>query len=144
MASRKQRKRMQKERRHEYETVWVDGEGNELEEPPDDAPAPARASRSDGKKKPQQKRPQRSSRARTTRTPLLPSWRRAAKRSLILGAVIFALFAIVNSKGGKSGYASAALLAVIYTLLFIPFTYYVDRFAYRRFQRKTGEQPRKR
>ena len=43
MPSRKQRKRVQKGRRHEYETVWVDSEGNELDEPPDDLPArPAR------------------------------------------------------------------------------------------------------
>ncbi len=36
MATRKQRKRMQKERRHEYENVWVDPDGNELEEPPEE------------------------------------------------------------------------------------------------------------
>src|SRR5438067_1310697 len=40
MPTRKQRRRAQKERRHEYETVWVDDEGNELEEPPEDAVAP--------------------------------------------------------------------------------------------------------
>ena len=132
---------MQKERRHEYETVWVDGEGNDLEEPPDDAPAPARAtSKSDAKAK--QRPQQRSSRA--TRTPLPPSWRRAAKRAGLLGVVIFVLFAILGSKGGKQNYASALLLAVLYTALFVPFTYYVDRFAYNRWQRKTAEQPKKR
>ena len=35
MPTRKQRRRALKERRHEYETVWVDSEGNELAEPPD-------------------------------------------------------------------------------------------------------------
>jgi len=55
MATRKQRKRSQKERRHEYETVWVDAEGNELEEPPDDLVEPApRQKRANGQK-PQQK-----------------------------------------------------------------------------------------
>src|SRR4051812_49710693 len=33
------RSRALKERRHEYETVWVDSEGNELEEPPEEASA---------------------------------------------------------------------------------------------------------
>lgn len=143
MPTRKQRKRALKERRHEYETVWVDEEGNELEEPPNDAPMPARDSKAKAPaKKNQAQRNQRSNRA--TRTPLPPSWRRAAKRALILGAVIFVLFAIVGSKGGKQNYLSALLLAVLYTALFIPFTYYVDRFAYRRWQRRMGEPPTKR
>ena len=141
MPTRKQRKRSQKERRHEYETVWVDEEGNELEEPPDDVVEPAPREKRTGGKKPQQKRAQQS---RATRTPLAPSWRRAAKRSLILGAVIFVLFAILSSKGGKHNYTSALLLAVLYTGLFVPFTYYVDRFTYRRWQRKSGEPPKKR
>ena len=31
-------------------------------------------------------------------------------------------------------YAGAALAAVLYTALFVPFTYFLDRFAYRRWQ----------
>ncbi len=128
---------MQKERRHEYETVWVDSEGNELEEVPDDvAPAPR-------DRKPQQKRPAKAG-SRSTKTALPPSWRRAAKRSLILGAVIFVMFALLfKSKNGQHQYAAAVAFAVFYTALFIPFTYYIDRFTYRRAQRK-GEQPTKR
>jgi len=144
MPTRKQRKRIQKERRHEYETVWVDGEGNELEEPPDDVATPARERRQDGKK-PEQKRPQQRSSRPATRPPAEPSWRRSAKRSLILGVVIFAMFAILSkSKNGQHQYASALFLSVLYTALFIPFTYYFDRFIYRRWQRREGEQPRKR
>ena len=45
MPTRKQRRRAVKERRHEYETVWVDGEGNELEEPPEDAAVPEKRDR---------------------------------------------------------------------------------------------------
>jgi len=137
MPTRKQRKRIQKERRHEYETVWVDGEGNELEEPPEEAPAPVRERRADTKKPQQKRQPQRSS--RTGRPdPLPPSWRRASKRSLILGAVVFAFFGFVqrNVVAGLS-------LAVIYTALFIPFTYGLDRFAYRRWQRRNGQLPPK-
>ena|SRR5579859_1433627 len=143
MPTRKQRKRMQKERRHEYETVWVDSEGNELEEPPDDVARPAPERRQDGTK-PQPKRPQQRS-SRATRTPLPPSWRRAAKRSFLLGAVIFVMFALlIRSKNGQHQYGSALFLAVLYTALFTPFTYGLDRFAYRRWQRKIGEQPKKR
>jgi hypothetical protein len=137
MPSRKQRRRAQKERRHEYETVWVDAEGKELEEPPEDLPA-APEKRNNGKPKAQ---PQRGGRA--GRVPPPPSWERAARRSLILGAVIFALFFVLGAKNGGHNIASALGLAGLYTLLFIPFTYFLDRFAYNRFQRRAGQQGQK-
>lgn len=144
MPTRKQRRRAQKERRHEYETVWVDEEGNELEEPPDDAFAPAaREKRSDGKSKSQSKGQPRN--ARAVRTPPPPSWRRAARRSLILGVVIMVLFYAINSKSSGSHRLEVSLItALLYTALFIPFTFYVDRFTYRRWQRSQGTQAKKR
>jgi hypothetical protein len=140
MPSRKQRRRAQKERRHEYETVWVDAEGNELEEPPEDAVSAAAAKRDGAKPKIQQQ--QRGGRA--GRVPQPPSWERAARRSLILGAVIFALFLVLGSKSGSHNIPSALGLAGLYTLLFIPFTYFLDRFAYTRFQRRVEQQGQKR
>src|SRR5437763_7164723 len=122
MPTRKQRKRLQKGRRHEGEKVWIHPDGTASAEPPEDFVEPSpREKRADGKK-PQQKGTQQRS---STRTPLPPSWRRAARRSVLLGAVIFVLFALLNSNKGSNGYLSALLLAVLYTLLFIPFTYYV-------------------
>jgi hypothetical protein len=139
MPSRKQRRRAQKERRHEYETVWVDEEGNELEEPPEDAVAASTAKRDGAKPKAQQR--QRGGRG--GRVPSPPSWERAARRSLILGAVIFALFFVLGSKNGGHNVLSALGLAGLYTLLFIPFTYFLDRFAYTRFQRRAEQQGQK-
>jgi hypothetical protein len=138
MPSRKQRRRAQKERRHEYETVWLDAEGNELEEPPEDLPAATEKRGNNGKPKAQ---PQRGGRA--GRVPSPPSWERAARRSLILGAVIFALFFVLGAKNGGHNIASALGLAGLYTLLFIPFTYFLDRFAYNRFQRRAEQQGQK-
>jgi len=147
MPTRKQRRRAAKEKRHEYETVWVDAEGNELEEPPEEAPGPER----DGRKprpEPAQTGKPRGRGGRAARVPPAPSWQRAAKRALLLGAVVFALFYL---SGGKSGnrLLSALGLAAIYTALFVPFTYAIDRFAYQRWQRREqaeGKQkpPRKR
>ncbi|HZT54484.1 MAG TPA: hypothetical protein VE995_08890, partial [Gaiellaceae bacterium] len=91
MPTRKQRRRAEKGRRHEYEVVWVDAEGNELPEPPETVTAPPEkrnGARPKSKAAPQQR--QRG--GRPVRVPPPPSWRRAARRSLILGAVIFALF----------------------------------------------------
>jgi hypothetical protein len=139
MPSRKQRRRAQKERRHEYETVWVDAEGNELEEPPEDLPA-APEKRDNGKPKP---KAQQQGGGRAGRVPPPPSWERAARRSLILGAVIFALFFILGSKNGGNNVATSLGLAGLYTLLFIPFTYFLDRFAYNRYQRRAGQSGQK-
>ena len=128
---------MQKERRHEYETVWVDAEGNDLEEPPEDAEA--KPEKRDGAKpKPKAKAAQQ--RGRTIRVPPPPSWQRAAKRALIVGTVIFVFIFLVGSRNGGHSFASAFLLAVVYTALFVPFQYVLDRFAHNRWQRRADEQ----
>ncbi|HET7568592.1 MAG TPA: hypothetical protein VFJ91_11400 [Gaiellaceae bacterium] len=137
MPSRKQRRRAAKEKRHEYETVWVDAEGNELEQPPDelarddaDRRETKSAAKADSKSKPQQQRG-----GRAVRTPPEPSWRRAGRRSLLLGVVVFALFYLTSRKNGGSVYTIAGI-AILYTALFIPFTYAIDRFAYTRYLRR--------
>jgi hypothetical protein len=141
MPTRKQRRRAQKERRHEYETVWVDEEGNELEEPPEEQEPVAASEKRDGvKPKPKAKQQQRG--GRPVRVPPPPSWQRAVKRSLIIGAAIFAFFFIL-SKNGQHNLGTALALAVVYTVLFIPFTYTIDRFSYNRWQRRAEEQGQK-
>jgi hypothetical protein len=139
MPTRKQRRRAQKERRHEYETVWVDEEGNELEEPPEELVA-ASDKRDGAKPKPKQAQ-QRG--GRPVRVPPPPSWQRAAKRSAILGAVIFVLFYMLGSKKGNHNLGGALALAAVYTALFIPFTYVIDRFAHNRWQRRAEQQGQK-
>ena|SRR6266550_513855 len=138
MPTRKQRRRAKKERRHEYETVWVDAEGNELDEPPEElATTPAR--RDTPKSKPKAKATQQRG-GRQIRVPPPPSWQRAAKRAAILGAVVFVFIYLVGAKNGGHNPASALLLALIYTLLFVPFQFTIDRFAYNRWQRRADAQ----
>ncbi len=141
MPTKKQRRRAQKERRHEYETVWVDSEGNELEEPPEEIVAEPQKD-DNGKPKAKAKQPQQQQRGgRRVRVPPPPSWQRAARRSAILGAVVFALFYLVNSKSsGGNRFASALEIGVIYTALFIPFTYYMDRWTHSRWQKRAQQQ----
>lgn len=140
MPTRKQRRRALKERRHEYETVWVDAEGNELEESPEGREAAPREKRNGAKPKPKAA-PQRGGRA--GREPPAPSWRRAARRSLILGVVIFAFFYLAGSKG-QHNLGSALLISLLYTAIFIPFSFMIDRFAHNRWLRRTGQQDPKR
>jgi hypothetical protein len=140
MPTRTQRRRVQKGRRHEYETVWVDAEGNELEEPPEDAVA-APEKRTNGSKPKAKAAPQRG--GRTGRVPQAPSWRRAAKRSLLLGVGIFVVVYISNASHGGNRTITALGFAALYTLLFIPLTFTMDRWTHNRFQRRAAEQGQK-
>jgi hypothetical protein len=137
MPTRKQRRRDAKQKRHEYEYVYVDSEGNELEELPEGfEPEPDRsAGRSNGKPaQPAKAKPkaQQQRGGRSVRTPQPPSWRRATRRGLILGAFALVFFAVLS----KGHYVTAVPFAIGYTILFIPFTYAMDRFAYGRWQRR--------
>ena len=99
MPSRKQKRREAKSKRHEYEFVYLDSEGNELEEPPEELVAPAKAkASSNGSKAAAPKRAAQPARSRG-REPQPPSWQRAGKRALILGAVVFVLFAFTQQEG---------------------------------------------
>ena len=143
MPTRKQRRRAEKERRHEYETVWVDEEGNDLDEPPEDLVAATPEQRENGKPKTKAKaQPQRGD--RPVRVPPEPSWRRATKRSLIIGVALFAVIYLLGSKNGSHTFASALLLAAIYTAIFIPAQFTIDRFAHNRWQRRADQQAAKR
>ena len=141
MPTRKQRRRELKAKRHEYETVWVDAEGNELEEPPEEVAA--EPDKRDGTKpKPKAKTTQQRG-GRPIRVPPPPSWQRAAKRAVIIGAVIFAFIYIAGAKNGGHSLGSALFLAGIYTLIFIPFQYAIDRFSHNRWQRRAEQQGQK-
>jgi hypothetical protein len=131
MPTRKQRRREAKERRHEYETVWVDSEGNELEEPPEEALA-ERPRRDDRPKAKQQ--PQRG--GRPTRVPQPPSWRRSIRRSAIWVVVLAVLIVWLQSRSKNPNYGSAVVIAGVYVLLFPVMTYWIDRMMYRRYQAK--------
>jgi len=134
MPTRKQRRREAKAKRHEYEFVYVDAEGRELEEPPEELEAEPklRDERRNGSPPQAKKAPQQPRRG-ARRVPQPPSWQRAFRRAGLLGVVVFVLFSF-TAKSRSGGYVSAAALAALYTALFIPFTYMLDRFAYRRWQ----------
>ena len=131
MPTRKQKRREAKTKRHDYEIVYVDDQGNEVEPAPEELEAAKaeRPERRNGAKPTAGKKPA----SRSGRTPPPPTWRRSFRRAALLGIVVFFLFAL-GARGKTGGYASAAGLAVLYTALFVPFTYAIDRFAYRRWE----------
>jgi hypothetical protein len=131
MPTRKQKRRELKSKRHDYEFVYLDGEGNELDEVPEELEQPKKE-RTNGSKPAAGKRAAQPARrgGRGSRQPPVPSWNRALKRGAMLGAVVLVLF----SFGAKGNIVSVIPLALLYTALFVPFTFYIDRFAYKRWQ----------
>jgi len=135
MPTRKQKRREAKSKRHEYEFVYVDSEGQEVEAPPEES-----KSRNGSKPAAARKKQVQGSARSPRRVPQPPSWQRAGRRALILGAVVFVLFSMLNK---NHNYLGALLAAVIYTALFIPFTYVLDRFTYQRWQARQQAPTRK-
>jgi hypothetical protein len=138
MPTRKQKRREAKTKRHDYEFVYLDGEGNELDEVPEELlqPKKSRTESTNGVAAGKKAVPQQRG-GRGGRVPPVPSWNRAVKRGALLGVVVFALFSLT----AKGNYASVLPLAFLYTLLFVPFTYFIDRFAYRRWQARQAGAP---
>jgi hypothetical protein len=130
MPSRKQRRRRAKDRRHEYEYVYVDDSGHEIEHPPEDdrKREPARTkSAASGKK------------TAGLREVKPPSWQRSLRRSALFFPLFFIVFSLVN-KG--SAVEIRVLSSLAYSALFIPLTYLMDRTAYRTYLRRSGQQPK--
>jgi hypothetical protein len=131
MPTRKQKRRDLKSKRHDYEFVYVDGEGNELDEVPEEI-VEQKKERTNGAKPATATKKQPPQRGR--RVPQPPSWTRAAKRSALFGVALVVLF----SFGNKGNIVKAVPTAVAFTLFYIPIMYYIDRMAYRRWQARQG------
>jgi hypothetical protein len=142
MPTKKQRRRRQKDRRHDYEFVYVDDEGREVEVDPEEleqAP-PRRNGKRDAKRQPQKGRD-----GRPVRQVAPPSWNKVGKRALIFFPLIFLAFSFVNS---NQPIGTRLLVTVVYTAFFLPFMYLMDRAMYRSYLKRTGQpapprQPRK-
>jgi hypothetical protein len=126
MPSRKQRRRRAKERRHEWEEVWVDDEGNEIEAPPDEEASPRRAA----------KRTSTPARRQTgMRTVQPPSWRRIGKRALIFAPLMLLTVSFLSSELDWPG---RILQTTFLLAFFLPFSYAMDALMYRMYVRRGG------
>ena len=66
------------------------------------------------------------------------SWTRSAKRGVIFFPLFLLVFSLV-SRG--SSYWSHIEVSFLYTVLFIPLTYLIDRTAYRTYMKRSGRLP---
>jgi hypothetical protein len=132
--TRKQRRRQQKRRRHEYEEVYVDAEGNVVDV--DEADEPEPSGRRNGRTAARPARAARSSRAGRTIQP--PSVRRALKRGLIFGPIMFILISILPG-GNEITLLARVVNTLMLLLIFLPFSYVMDTVTYRLWLRRTGQ-----
>ena len=118
MATKKQRRRRAKEHRHDY--VWVDDEGNEVD-PEGGASTEKRAERTSASR----------------RDPQAPSWQRTLKRGAIFAPIMFGTVLLLSPEQPMATKITQTLLIVA---IFIPFSYFLDRFFYRTAQRRAARQ----
>jgi hypothetical protein len=126
--NRKQRRRREKDFRHDVRVYEVDEEGNEvpISELRTQEPEKAKPASTNGKGK------SRSS-GRPPREVSPPSWERAIKRGGLMGAGMLLVFVFVLRSGAI---AQRIGIGVFYAVAFIPLTYWVDRTSYRTYQRR--------
>jgi len=137
MASQKQRRRRAKEKRHEYDLVEIDAEGNETvlssselktESPPR---SPAKKSQPKGAAK------QRYGRG----TPQPPSWQRVVKRGAIFAPIFFATVLLL---AGDSLKWQGAIVQTLFLLaVFVPFSYFMDRLVWRSHEKRQARNATK-
>jgi hypothetical protein len=128
MPSRKQIRRQQKLKRHEYEEVYVDEAGRELD--PEEAQeligAPSPKAAKAAKRQPAGRQP---------RTIEPPSMRRTLKRGLLF----FPLMLVTVILLGKDlTLATQITQTLVLMAFFLPFSYFMDTMMFRAYQRRLG------
>ena len=115
--------------------MYVDEEGNEVEVDADQVEAERAASRN-GRAKP-------NPRAAAAAGPRIqpPSWRRVGKRGLIFAPLMF-LTVMLTSRDATT--VQQVLMTVWLLAIFLPFSYFMDSFVYRRYVKRTGGDPSRR
>ena len=118
--------------RHDYDLVTYDEEGNEVKvQATDLRPEKAKPDKGSEKGKGRSR-----STSRSTRVPPQPSWRRSFRRGGMWGGVMLVVI-ILFFKGQSLG--SRLAIGALYAALFVPLTYWIDRFAYRNYERRNSK-----
>ena len=129
MASKKQQRRRQKLQRHEWEEVYVDDEGNELD--PDEAEQLVATGSARKASKPK------AAAGDNRRGLEPPSWRKTFRRGLIFFPLMLLVIFLLSPE-------LTTVQKVINTLVlmafFLPFSYFMDSMMWRSMQRRLARQ----
>jgi len=129
MASQKQRRRRAKEKRHAYDLVEIDAEGNEtvltasdVNAPPAKSPAKGKAAKGEPKAKSGRGAPQ------------PPSWPRVLKRGAIFAPIFLATVLLLA--GNRLTFVGAVIQTLFLLAVFVPFSYFMDRLVWRSHEKR--------
>ena len=140
MATKKQRRRREKGRRHDYEFVYVDQEGEEVEvDEPEEKPREERRPTSGikptaGAKKPAAAKPS----ARAERVVEPPSWERTLRRAAIFVPIMLIFLYLTKPKNVAT--TAIVLQAAFIIVLLIAFMYLMDTFLYRSYLKRQAKK----
>ena len=141
MATKKQKRRREKGRRHDYEFVYVDDEGQEVEvDEPEDAKPRVKPETSGikptpgAKKAVATKQPSR----RSDRVVEPPSWDKTLRRAAIFVPIMLIFLYLTKPKNYST--AGLVLQALFIIVLLILFMYGMDHFLYRSYLKRSGKQ----
>ena len=135
MPTKKQIRRQQKLKRHEYEEVYVDEEGRELD--PAEAEELLGAPLSPKAAKAAKARPP----ARAGRTIEPPSLRRTLRRGLLFFPLMLVTVILL---GNNLTLQQQIAQTVVLMAFFLPFSYFMDSMVYRSYQRRLARnEPKK-
>lgn len=129
MANRKQRRRREKEKRHAYDLVEIDEEGNETVVRSTEVRPEAKGS-SKGATPGRKKEPR--TRMRGVVQP--PSWQRVGKRGALFAPIFFATVLLLG--GDRMTIAGAVVQTLLLVAVFVPFSYFMDRVMWRSHQKR--------
>jgi TRAP-type uncharacterized transport system fused permease subunit len=147
MATKKQRRRREKGRRHDYEFVYVDDEGEEVAvEDPESKPREERKPTSGVKPTPANRAKSGANQStRPERKIDPPSWERTLRRGAIFVPIMLIFLYLTRPASASTG--ALVLQALFIIVLLIVFMYLMDMMLYRSYQkrqaRKTGGSPPK-
>jgi hypothetical protein len=135
VATKKQQRRRQKLKRHEYEEVYVDDEGREL----DAEEAEQLVADQPGGKPKAAKSTKAEPAQRGGRTIEPPSWRRTLRRGAIFVPLMFLTVMLL---GQDLTLAQQIGQTVVLMAFFLPFSYFMDSMVWRSHQRRLAKQAR--
>jgi hypothetical protein len=126
MPTRKQRRRREKDLRHDVRVYEVDEEGNEV-------PIAELRAQAEPKPKPKAKPAQKGGRpAHVQRVSDPPSWDRAFKRGGMMGVLMIVVLYFLQGPVGSA-------FGVVYGAMFVPLTYWLDRTKHRMDLKRSGQ-----
>ncbi|MFN0153689.1 MAG: hypothetical protein ACKVUT_04870 [Gaiella sp.] len=128
MATEKQRRRREKEKRHGFDLVEIDEEGNET------VLSAGELKPETDKERPKAKAQEPARRRGRWGEPQPPSWQRTFKRAAIFGPLFVVLILVTG--GDKVSVAGAVMNGIVLIAVMIPMMYFLDRVMWNQVQKR--------